>query len=660
MSKIVTRELRLLSARNFQASISVPGAYYLWVGNHVDPSVNRPVFDDVYYTSVDPYRNMEIGKAITSNDVTLLVRSIPYVANVVYTMYDDQDPELFDKDFYVTVQSGDFTHVFKCLYNNQANASTIAPDFGDVDPGDQVYITADEYQWKYMYTVDDVALSKFSTPGYIPVVPNTSVEEAVRLGSIDVIHVEDPGKGYDNYLNGTFGIADISVFGNSTVYSVASNVSASASNGFYTGCVLYLSSGTGVGQFRTVTDYQSNSGGRFVVVDKAFVTSPTNGTQWELTPKIEIEGTGEQTLNAAARAIINTIGNTIQRVEMLDVGLGYTVATATVLANSSVAVPAQANVRVIAVAPGGHGYDSASELGCTRVAVSALFNESESNTIPTTGEFGQFGLMTRPTFSSANLGFSSFGGIPDLSQSIHVLSTTRIRATSNVVAGSNTVIASGAEFDALLGIGDLVYINDGSDRLASYVMAVNSSTITLNTAADFTSSNTAVYKANVTANATISHINQANSFVISGIRGDVAVGDEVIVLEGGAWGVIDFLSRGGVEKDMNTFIGMHKVVGSYVSGVISDGDTVTQGSTTASVHSVQDSGGVITVYLTRVSGPIDNPGILTGNSGGILSISDKYDAEIVSGSGRLIYIENIEPVERGPTQKETFVFVLEF
>ena len=115
-------------------------------------------------------------------------------------------------------------------------------------------------------------------------------------------------------------------------------------------------------QNRTITNYISNSNGNFVVLNSS-LTTPTNGSQYQIYPKIEITGSGTETVNAVARALINSSSsNSIYRVEFLERGQNYTYVTARPLANSVVPVSREADLRVIHPPKGGHGYDVYREL----------------------------------------------------------------------------------------------------------------------------------------------------------------------------------------------------------------------------------------------------------------------------------------------------------
>lgn len=672
MTQVTTIELKLHVAREFLSSIveqSLNCAVYAFIGNHVDPSSTRPLFDAPYWTSIDPYGNMIAGKRAGAADGILMIRDVPWTSNVTYAMYDDSDPELYSKDFYVIVTDGSFSHAFKCLDNNNDSPSTAAPDFGDVSPSDEVYQTADGYRWKYMFTVDDSIRNKFFFEGYVPVVPNTSVENSAAAGAIDIVKVLDGGAGYTNYLSGSFGSADVRVGGNNFVFSLSGNAGASASNGFYTGCILYVASGTGSGQSRRVTDYFSNSVGRFVVIDREFGPHPTNGSGWEISPEVVITGSGTETIAASARALVNAVGNSIYRVEVLSRGEGYTVATAEVVANSIVPVTSPSSVRVIYQPPGGHGYDAAAELGCTRVGVSVKFDGSESNTIPYGGEFGQLGLLRCPRFSGVTLNLSQSNGTFFEGETVTAFTKRLLDSGATTVSGNSVVSSNSGAFDLRLDQGDLVYLIDSDQtkhHASRVVSVVNATHVSLADSVGWSCTAVSVFLATPGETGTVTGNPFSNVVMASDVSGPFSPGDEVMVMPGGGWGVVDSVERGGMVKGFDTFVGLTRLVGSLAAGSFVEGEFVYQGGSLAEatssgrLHSVETDGSTVTLFVSNRIGAFDGPSVLGANSSAQLTVTDVVDPEVEPGSGRILYLQNIEPVERSDDQTESINVLLDF
>ena len=193
---------------------------------------------------------MIFGKRVTINDLKLMVRRNNWETNTVYEMYEHDNDDLFNSNFYVVVDKGSYYHIFKCLYNNNGEPSIVEPNFAHAsqesdlfDDNDGYYRTSDGYQWKYMYSIDVATFDKFATSDYIPVIANTVVQQAAIDGSIDVIKVESGGSRYDNHFKGNFKVNDLRVSSNSialqsyssdVLYSLGDNTDIANSSGSVT------------------------------------------------------------------------------------------------------------------------------------------------------------------------------------------------------------------------------------------------------------------------------------------------------------------------------------------------------------------------------------------------------------------------------------------
>lgn len=664
----------LHTARQIIESVSEASntAYYVWVGVHNSSNGGGipDIFDRVKDVSIDAYRNMIYGKRVSANDARLMIRNVPYSANVVYSMYDDEDLQLEGKDFFVAVNDGSWHHVFKCLDNNNGQPSTASPNFNDVNISDEVYQTSDGYRWKYMSSVSSTDIGRFGSVEYIPLVLSSAVSAAAKSGSIDIIKVTEKGQGYNNHLSGKFVISDVNVGGNTLIHSVSQNTSASPSNGYYTGCMIHLTEGAGVGQYREIVDYYVTDAGRYIVLDSEFSVNPTGTTNWSISPAVKIQGTGAETVKAAARAIVNSVGNTIHRVEVLSRGADYDYATAKVIANSAVNVIKTATVRPINPPPGGHGFDAAAELGARRVSISVPFVGSESNTIPTTNGFRQIGIMKDPVFANVVVGMSSTNGVFTKGEKVHSFTRLRLQDAITTNASINQISSNNAKFDEKLSSGDWVYlksVEDNVHQLTTVGTVINSSHVNLAVNAGFSCTAVVLYKATLYANGTVSADAGGPNVTLTDVRGVFSTGNEVIGNTSGAWGTVSTIYRNGVAKGFNTFVQMHKYVGTYNSGSFTQDEKVFQGNSlststaNASLHSAVTVDGSVIVYTSNQVGDFATDQPLKGaNSGAILTISDKYKPELAFASGEIVYVENVNMVDRHPDQTESINVMLEF
>jgi hypothetical protein len=154
----------------------------------------------------DVFKNMFVAKKITSNDMSPVIERIDWTSGETYAYYDDSI-NMFELDINGTILrrfyvKNRFDQVFKCLWNNNGGVVTTEPYF---EPGtfnaNQIFQGADDYKWKYMYTITSGSKLKFMDDAWMPVpissrIPNPFSSFAGR-GSIDVINVTDGGTGYD-------------------------------------------------------------------------------------------------------------------------------------------------------------------------------------------------------------------------------------------------------------------------------------------------------------------------------------------------------------------------------------------------------------------------------------------------------------------------------
>jgi hypothetical protein len=505
--KLITKTSRLHNARQLIESVTEPAntAYYVFIGNHLEyantSDIPQPT-DSVFETHIDVYRNMIYGKRISQNDVRLMINRNDYQSNVVYSMYDDKVGEaniaFFDSKYYAVVNSGAFYHVFKVLDNNSGAPSTVQPEYSEVDVADEIYQTSDGYSWKYMYSVNDSTVRKFATSDYFPVVPNTQVSSSAQEGVINVIKVEAAGRGYDNYCNGTFRSEDLKVGGNSLIYSINASQTANTVTRFYNDCYVYISAGTGAGQYSKITNYVVNSTVKAIYLQTPFSTPLLADSVFEIFPGVEIIGDGTESVKAEARAVINSAGNTIQRIEMLNIGSGYKFATATVLTDDVVGVSNTAVIRPVYSPPGGHGYDAASELGATRVCVSTRFSNTDID-IPRMNEYRTVGLLKDPMFSNVLINYTASNGNFIPNEQIYKVEGVRISDNATISSTDTTVIAD-ADFTNQLKSGEYIYFKtDSGYQLAVVNSVVNSSYVTTTQNNYYSCTATSIYKTNITS-----------------------------------------------------------------------------------------------------------------------------------------------------------------
>lgn len=653
---LVPKNQNIKLAELFLNDVHTSNSYYLYTGRYY-PATNTELIDSVTDSFDEAYNNMLQAKIIS--DANVVIRNIPYATGTVYDVYED-DVDLDTKDYYAIVNASSYYHIFKCLDNNHGASSTVTPLISDITGANtQSYQTSDGYVWKYMYTVTNTLANKFKSSDYFPLVPNTDVSDTAVAGSIDSIRVIDGGRRYDNYVVGTFKTTDIKINGNSQLYAVSNSIAATV-NGFYTGCMLYISSGSALGEHRTIVDYISNSNGNFIVLDSQ-LSGPTNGTGYQIYPTVEIVGSGTETINAVARALVNSVAsNSVYKVEIIERGANYTHYTANVIANSVVDF-VSATLKPIISPPGGHGSNAAKELQASTVALYVPLQNTESNTIIADSKYSQIGIIKNPAFSNVEITFdeSSLTFVP-YEGILNVVKTSIGKATTNADSLDITLETPNPDL-----VSNNILIWDGNtyyQYCSSFTLA-NSTTITLpaNNELQFTSNDATVYLLDVIGSGNVITQTATNTILVDNYTGKLAVNNILIGTSSFSVGTVNAISRNDQVKGFNTFIQMYKYKATLSSGTFEQGETLLQGNSSAILYSMTSDGANLTFYTTQQMGSFNNiTYVLGSNSSAQCLINKTYLPEIIHGSGDILYMENISTVTREPNETETYVLYFDF
>ena len=220
-------------------------SYYVFAGkatpwtNEASPPAANGSVEQIGLTV---YADMLYGKLLANSDVYTMIPRYDWTTNTAYAAYDQYDGDLYSKQFYVM---NDQYQVYKCISNNRGARSTVEPR---LTTSYGTFNTADDYVWKYMYTVDTQANTKFTTSTYIPVTTDTNVSGNAVSGSIDAYTITDGGNNYSIYESGF-----LYKFINKTTLQLPST--SSTNNNHYARSSIYLKSGFGAGQVREISSY---------------------------------------------------------------------------------------------------------------------------------------------------------------------------------------------------------------------------------------------------------------------------------------------------------------------------------------------------------------------------------------------------------------------
>lgn len=210
MSSATFIKFRVNNAEQFKESVSEPspntnlyltyGKINAWANDSSPPSANSSVG-----TEYEIWNNMIAGKKILGNDISHVIPRFNWSADTKYIAYDHRNANLYDGNTKFYVMTSDY-NVYKCLANNNGVNSTVEPTaINPLAPTE----TSDGYIWKYMYTVSDSELLRFTTANYMPVktLPGNdgslqwSVQESATEGAIYSIILANNGIGYTNTSN---------------------------------------------------------------------------------------------------------------------------------------------------------------------------------------------------------------------------------------------------------------------------------------------------------------------------------------------------------------------------------------------------------------------------------------------------------------------------
>jgi len=706
--------------------------YYAFIGDHIaagatEEEVDQPV-QNYNSIQIQTYRNMLIGKRMSFDDIKFMIPRYDWETGTVYEMYDDTVTNLLDKNFFVCVDENAYKHVYKCLYNANGAQSTSKPLFKDAqydaelyEEGDAYYETTDGYQWKYMYSIDSRTFSKFATQKYIPVTANTTIEANASEGSIDVIRVISTGKNYRNSKSGQFiaedfnritttiadgaGIADPTLW-----YRIRE---ASQVENFYANTVMYLTSGTGSGEYRSVVQSKYVTGvGVVVKIEQQWTLAPDDTTTYELSPEVRITGNGDESVKAIARAVINTAAaDSIDRIEMLENGRGYTYAVADVLIGAPAdedleqsgvlieTTPAQ--LRPIISPQGGHGANTAVELGAKHLAMYMKFNRDETGLIATENTFGQFGIVRDPMYANVEIYYTSPTGIfiedEDVEQFIPLKLNGTFNANTTLQDGKFVQRTDGLEdnYAEFFDTGDKIYIKnaDNTDQVFMTEVAVGSNTTAISLKdeiaflVDGFDFNVEVFRSKTVATAKITNTNPpvaspgATAFLCDKVEPNFVVGELVygrtsrVVAEVTGIDINNRINSSTATFNFADYNQMLKIQGTTTDTLEYNEKVRQVPFNTAEIQGASpiDATGFIhswtsdQINLTRVEGDFQSGGneITGDNSGAVFERvpGDNFDityGDLDPNEGSIIYIQNDIPVSREQNQSEEIRVILEF
>ena len=116
----------------------------------------------------------------------------------------------------------------------------------------------------------------------------------------------------------------------------------------------------------------------------------------------------------------------------------------------------------------------------------------------------------------------------------------------------------------------------------------------------------------------------------------------------------------GIVKDFNTFDNRHKYTYTSGTGTFVEDEQVYQVDV-ATANAYYHSNDANYYYLTDLRGVLNTGNTIIGqNSNATANISSRLPPDIVQGSGEVLYIENVDPIDRSSSQSESIKLILKF
>lgn len=687
--QIATTKLGSETAESFIRSVTESSAYYLFAAKHTPyASDSIPLPTDSTSTLIQAYNDMIFGKRITETDITVMTNRYDWKINTVFDMYEDYSVDLKDKKYFALVKEGELYRVYKCLFNNNGGPSLIAPFGTDTNI---LEIPTDGYIWKYMYSFDTFQADKFLTDLHMPIVEDPEVRDAAIPGSIDVIKIQYEGLGYANYTIGSFReSSDIVIDGDLSKYGLDGN--ASLIDNFYNNCLIKITSGAANGQYRLITNYEIKNGKKIITLDRPFegdnVISRTD--TYEIYPNIFLYNTGGSIQEKCyARAIINPSGNSISRIEILNPGRGYRSATAVLKPDETVGVDPRFAAELTAIIPpaGGHGFNVNSELNGTYVGISVSFSGDNEPLISRKSEadYRTIGILKDPLFANVRMFIDSSSTSGQFLELEEINRLKQIKLSGNVAINtSNTIVYNnGVEIDKSLRYNDdILIITENDEKFYTKVdTIINDEIFTIQSQPEIEGSNCSIYLVQTdyigkVVDVQATYLDLTNVKVDGFDKSDYIIGNTSLAISMINSNLGDYATVNGRASEL--FLGFNQLTKFYgeiesdiqftPDEIVIQNKTSFDESPKATLYKYENNFELnqdilyvsnVTEDFTTVSD--GGLGIISGLSSNAYFISQyKYNGDLVSDSGEILYLENLNPIDRSITRSETIKLVLRF
>lgn len=385
MTAIITDKYRIAQLREAKRRVDAgTDLYYLGIGRSEawDNDALPPSPDVDHEDDISARHALQSIKKVA--DVAYCAPRYNWRNGDTYVGYDDADPDLHTKAYYVINQSN--FNVYMCLKAGPGT-STVEPvgvdDGGSGQEADRGSVApsagADGYIWKYMYTISAVDAQKYLTNDFLPVFRDDNVAANAVQGAIYNIVVETGGAGY----------------GSAPTVTIEGDGSGATATATVVGGAVTSITMTDFGSGYTYAKVSLSGGSPSTAATARAVVAPCSVGREVASIDVVSGGTsypnGALTLNItgdgyAATATATVSGGVIQADPTIDTaGYNYTEATAT--PSSTTAGDAAELVVEFGDPVGGFGYDPVIEMNAFYLMYNVLLEGDENPAAGFNGDF---------------------------------------------------------------------------------------------------------------------------------------------------------------------------------------------------------------------------------------------------------------------------------
>ena len=372
----------------------------------------------------------------------------------------------------------------------------------------------------------------------------------------------------------------------------------SSNTDFYKGSAFYVESGTGAGQLGIIDEYIVTANDKRVLLASELSTPLATDSKFTISPQVIITGDGT---GAVARAKVNSLlnANVVANVEVINVGSGYTYANISIQGNTGFVTNAVSNSYLTTTA-------------AARAVISPPNGHGSNNLIELFGNKMGISVSIANTESGKLVANNDFREIGLIKDPLFANGTLTFSANTAAISSGLTVTGS------------------TSNATATVVSVASSDISVKDIRGYFDSSETITFTG---GNATLSAVSQPTTAF----------------------------------RQTHKYTANVSYAGTQGNGLLED-ESVSQGESLASgfvlSHPGTSDGNIELTDVRNVFLLSDVSGgdkyLVGANSAAEFKITDVSLPEIKSGSGEIIYKENISAVERDNNQTETFKLILTF